>query len=40
MFDEFRARIIASLPVDLPEEDFKKELFLRIFGAPIEDFLN
>ena len=40
MFDEFRAKIIASLPADLPEEDFKKELFLRIYGAPMEDFLN
>ena len=40
MFDEFRAKIIASLPKDLPEEEFKKELFLRIYGAPMEDFLS
>ena len=25
MFDEFRAMIIASLPTDLPEEEFKKQ---------------
>jgi len=40
MFDEFRAKIIASLPKDLPEEEFKKQLFLRIYGAPMEDFLS
>ena len=38
VFDEFRAKTIASLPVDLSEEEFKKELFLRIYGAPMEDF--
>jgi hypothetical protein len=32
--------MIPSLPVDLPEEEFKKELFLRIYGAPMEDFLS
>jgi hypothetical protein len=40
MFDEFRITIIASLPKDLPEEEFKKQLFERIYGAPMEDFLN
>jgi len=40
MFDEFRASIIASLPKDLPEDEFKKQLFLRIYGAPMEDFLS
>jgi hypothetical protein len=40
MFDEFRAKIKASLPADLPEEDLKKELFLTIYGAPMEEFLS
>jgi hypothetical protein len=40
MFDEFRAKIIASLPKDLPEEEFRKRLFERIYGAPMEDFLS
>ena len=40
MFDEFRAEIIASLPKDLSEEEFKKELFRRIYGASMEDFLS
>ena len=40
MFDEFRAMIVASLPKDLPEEEFKKQLFERIYGAPMEDFLS
>ena len=31
MFDEFRAMIIASLPKDLPEEEFKKQLFAQIY---------
>jgi hypothetical protein len=39
-FDAFRAIIIASLPKDLPEEEFKKQLFERIYGAPMEDFLS
>jgi len=40
MFDEFRAKIIASLPKDLPEEEFKKRLFERIYGSPMEEFLS
>lgn len=40
MFDEFRAKIIASLPKDLPHEEFGKQLFERIYGAPMEDFLS
>ena len=40
MFDEFRAMIVASLPKDLPEEEFKMQLFERIYGAPMEDFLS
>jgi len=40
IFDTFRAMIIASLPKDLPEEEFKKQLFERIYGAPMEAFLS
>ena len=40
MFDEFRAEIVASLPKDFSEEEFKKELFRRIYGASMEDFLS
>ena len=40
MFDDFRAEIIASLPKDLPKADFGKQLFERIYGAPMEDFLT
>ena len=40
MFEEFRAKIIASLPKDLPEEEFKRRLFERIYGAPMEEFLS
>jgi hypothetical protein len=38
MFDTYRAMVIASLPKELPEEEFKKQLFERIYGAPMEDF--
>jgi hypothetical protein len=40
LFDEFRAKIIASLPKDLPRDEFGKQLFERIYGAPMEDFLS
>ena len=39
-FDEFRAKVIASLPQDLSQEEFKKQSFERIYGAPMEDFLS
>jgi hypothetical protein len=39
MFDEYRAKVIASLPTDLSDEEFKRQLFERIYGAPMEDFL-
>ena len=40
MFDAARAMIIASLPKDLPEHEFKRQLFERIYGAPIEKVLH
>ena len=40
MFDAARAMVIASLPKDLPEDEFKRWLFERIYGQPMEQFLN
>ena len=40
MFDAERDVIIASLPKDLPEDEFKRQLFERIYGAPMEQVLN
>ena len=40
MFEEFRKEIIESMPKDLPPDEFKQQLFERIYGAPMEDFLN
>ena len=40
MFDAARAIIIASLPKDLPEDEFKRQLFERIYGASMEEFLS
>lgn len=39
-FDAARTIVLASLPKDLPEDELKRKLFERIYGAPIEDFLN
>jgi len=40
MFDTARAIIIASLPKDLPDEEFKRLLFERIYGKPLEEGLH
>ena len=40
MFDAARSIIIASLPKDLPEDEFKRQLFERIYGAPLEKVLH
>ncbi len=40
MFDAARAMVLASLPKDLSEDELKRRLFERIYGAPMEDFLN
>ena len=40
MFDAARQIVLASLPKDLPEEELKRRLFERIYGAPMEDFLQ
>jgi len=39
-FDAARTIVLASLPKNLPERELKRKLFERIYGAPIEDFLN
>jgi hypothetical protein len=40
LFDLMRFRIVASLPKNLTEEEKKRRLFERIYGAPMEDFLR
>jgi len=40
MFDTARRIILASLPKDLPEEELKRRLFERIYGQPLENFLE
>ena len=32
MFDEYRAGIIATLPKDLPPDEFRRRLYERIYG--------
>ena len=36
MFDAARAFVIASLPKNLPPLEFKRRLFERIYGLPLE----
>ena len=40
MFDAARQIVLASLPKDLPDEEFKRQLFERIYGEPLENFLT
>jgi len=40
MFDAARELIIASLPQNLPPQEFKQRLFERIYGFPLETILN
>lgn len=40
MFDVARAIVIASLPKDLSDEELKRRLFERIYGQPLESFLE
>ena len=40
MFDAAREIVLASLPKDLPEEELKRRLFERIYGAPMEHFVG
>jgi hypothetical protein len=36
MFDAARELVIASMPKDLPPDEFKRKLFERIYGTTIE----
>lgn len=41
MFAAARNVVIASLPPDLPDQEFKKQLYYRTYGEPLpEDFFN
>jgi hypothetical protein len=40
MFDLARKIVLASLPKDLSEEELKRRLFERIYGQPLETFLE
>lgn len=40
MFDAARAFVIASLPENLPPLEFKRLLFERIYGYPLEALLK
>lgn len=37
LFAEFRRGIIASLPKDLPEREFKRQLYFRTYGEHLPD---
>ena len=40
MFDAAREMVIASLPKDLPPDEFKRRLFKRIYSATMESLVN
>jgi hypothetical protein len=40
MFDLARKIVLASLPKDLSEEELKRRFFERIYGQPLEKFLE
>lgn len=40
MFDAARRIVLASLPKDLSDEERKRRLFERIYGQPLESFLE
>ena len=40
MFDAARRIVLASLPKDLSDEELKRRLFERIYGQPLESFLD
>jgi hypothetical protein len=39
-FEAARTIILASLPKDLPEHELKRRLFERMYGGPVESFLD
>jgi hypothetical protein len=40
MFDAAREMIVASLPPNLPPDEFKRRLFQRIYGLPLDSFFS
>lgn len=38
-FEAARVIVLASLPMDLPEDELKHRLFERIYGRPMVDFV-
>lgn len=40
MFDAARELVIASLPPDLPDAEFKSRLYERIYGVPLPSRVN
>jgi hypothetical protein len=40
MFDAARAMVIASLPKDLPPDEFKRRLFERLYGVTLESVVK
>ncbi len=40
MFDAARKIVLASLPKDLSDEELRRRLFERIYGQPLDDFLE
>lgn len=40
MFDAAREIVIASLPKDLPEDEFKRQLFERIYGCSMREVVE
>jgi len=40
MFDAARLIVLSSLPKDLPEDELKRKLFERIYGAQMDQFLS
>ena len=37
MFNAVRDMVIASLPKDLPPDEFKRQLYQRIYGEPLPE---
>jgi hypothetical protein len=40
MFDAARELVIASIPKGLPPQEFKRRLFERFYGVPLESFIS
>jgi len=40
MFDAAREMVIATLPRDLPSDEFKRRLFRRLYGVDLESVVN